>query len=239
MEMYDGTYFGAPLKRAIADGQVPLSRLDDMVLRILRSMFRVGVFDRPAAPERDAYAAGVATPGDAQLAREVAEQGTVLLKNNGAVLTLNGLGKTIAVIGQPAGPVGVSYSYGGGGSSHVLDAGFYPDVVSPLQGIAQRGLANGDKVVCAEGSVTADAVAAATAADVAIVFVREGDRAALRIRARALVHVVRLLRARREEARGRQRLRHVHADQHRLASRCRSGAGLRRRTAVERRAAEA
>jgi beta-glucosidase len=175
MEMYDGTYFGAPLKQAIADGQVPLSRLNDMVLRILRSMFRVGVFDRPAAPEPGAFAADVATPADATLAREVAEQGTVLLKNNGPILPLNGLGKKIAVIGQPAGPVGAPYSYGGGGSSHVPEAGFYPNVVSPLQGITQRGLANGDTVTYADGSVTADAVTAATAADVAIVFANDAE----------------------------------------------------------------
>jgi beta-glucosidase len=53
-----------------------------MVLRILRSMFRVGVLDHPAAAEPDAYAADVATPEEALLARQIAEQGTVLLKND-------------------------------------------------------------------------------------------------------------------------------------------------------------
>jgi beta-glucosidase len=175
MEMFDGTYFGAPLKQAVQDGTVPLSRLNDMVLRILRAMFRVGVFDRPPAPEPDGFAADVATPAHQQLARELSEQGTVLLKNNGPILPLTGLGKTIAVIGQPAGPDGAPMVYGGGGSSHIPEAGFYPYVVSPLQGITQRGLANGDKVVYADGSVTADAVAAAAAADVALVFVNDAE----------------------------------------------------------------
>ncbi len=175
MEMFDGTYFGVPLKQAVQDGTVPLSRLNDMVLRILRAMFRVGVFDRPPAPEPDAYAADVATPAHTALARELAEQGTVLLKNDGPILPLTGLGKTIAVIGQPAGPDGAPLVYGGGGSSHIPEAGFYPYVVSPLQGITQRGLANGDKVVYADGSVTADAVTAATAADVALVFVNDAE----------------------------------------------------------------
>ena len=175
MEMWDGTYFGAPLKQAVQDGQVPLSRLNDMVLRILRAMFRVGVFDRPPSPEPDAYAADVATPAHAALARELAEQGTVLLKNDGPVLPLTGLGKTIAVIGFGAGPDGAPAVYGGGGSSHIPEAGFYPNVVSPLQGITQRGLANGDRVVYADGSVTADAVAAASAADVALVFVNDAE----------------------------------------------------------------
>ena len=68
MEMWDGTYFGDPLKQAVESGQVPMSRLDDMVLRILRSMFRVGVFDNPPASEPDAYHADVATPDDALVA---------------------------------------------------------------------------------------------------------------------------------------------------------------------------
>ncbi len=175
MQMWDGSYFGDPLKQAVLNGQVPMTRLNDMVLRILRSMFRVGVFDNPPAPEPGAYTADVATSADNQLARQVAEQGAVLLKNSGAVLPLTGLGKTIAVIGQPAGPEGAPQVYGGGGSSHVPEAGFYPNVVSPLQGITQRGLANGDKVVYANGSVTADAVAAASAADVAVVFVNDSE----------------------------------------------------------------
>ena len=174
MEMFQGTYFGQPLKDAVASGQVPLSRLNDMVLRILRSMFRVGVFDNPPAPEPDAYHADVATPDDALLARQISEQGTVLLKNQGGVLPLSGTGKTIAVIGQPGGD-GAAFAYGGAGSSHVPEAGNYPYVVSPLQGIQQRALASNDKVLYADGSVTADAVAAATAADVAIVFANDSE----------------------------------------------------------------
>jgi beta-glucosidase len=175
MEMWTGDHFGDPLKQAVQSGQVPMSRLDDMVLRILRSMFRVGVFDNPPAAEPDAYAADVATPNEAQLAREISEQGTVLLKNAPTVLPLTGTGKTIALIGQPAGPDGAPLVYGGGGSSHIPEAGFYPNVVSPLQGIQQRALADGDKVVYADGTVIADAVTAASAAGVAIVFANDAE----------------------------------------------------------------
>jgi beta-glucosidase len=45
-----------------------------------------------------------------------------------------------------------------------------PGVVSPLQGITQRGLADGDLVTYADGTVMADAVAAAATADTAVVF---------------------------------------------------------------------
>ncbi len=174
MEMYQSTYFGSALKTAVQDGQVPEARLDDMVLRILRTMFRIGVFDDPPAAEPNAYAADVERPEDITLARQVAEDGTVLLKNSGAVLPLTGQGKKIAVVGQPAGPAVQNY-YNGAGSSHIPEAGGKQDVVSPVQGITQRALGNGDTVVYADGSSTVDAVAAATVSDVAVVFVGQED----------------------------------------------------------------
>jgi beta-glucosidase len=175
MEMWDGTYFGEPLKEAVQNGDVPMSRLDDMVFRIVRSMFDVGVFDDPPPAEPGAYAADVSTPDDVLLERRVAEDGSVLLKNQGAILPLTGTGKTIAVIGTAAGQAGANLVYGGGGSSHVPLVGAVPGVVSPLQGIQQTALANGDKVVYADGSATADAVAAASAADVAVVFANDAE----------------------------------------------------------------
>ena len=46
----DGGYFGEPLKQAVLGGQVPQARLDDMVHRIVRSMFANGVIDEPPVP---------------------------------------------------------------------------------------------------------------------------------------------------------------------------------------------
>ena len=45
--------FGAPLRDAYADGRLTKERLSDMVRRILRSMFAVGVDDAEAAPTPD------------------------------------------------------------------------------------------------------------------------------------------------------------------------------------------
>ena len=45
-EQPDNANFGG-LGQAIASGRVPQSRLDDMVHRILRAMFEVGLFDYP------------------------------------------------------------------------------------------------------------------------------------------------------------------------------------------------
>ena len=169
-----GTYFAGALKTAVQRKQVPVSRVEDMVVRILRSMFRVGLFDHPAPTEPQGFAALVSTPDDVAAARRVAEEGMVLLKNDG-VLPVRGTNRRIAVIGLPGGPVGANLYYQGGGSSHVPLAGFVPGVVSPWQGILQRGLADGDLVTYADGTAVVDAVAAAATADVAIVFAGTSD----------------------------------------------------------------
>ena len=175
MEMWDDTYFGEPLKEAVQSGEVPMARLDDMVFRIVRSMFAVGVFDDPPPAEPAAYLADVSTPEHVLLARRTAEEGSVLLKNEEATLPLGGTGKTIAVIGTAAGPAGAAAVYGGAGSSHVPLVGTVAGVVSPLQGIQQTALGYGDRVVYADGSAISDAVAAASAADVAVVFANDAE----------------------------------------------------------------
>jgi beta-glucosidase len=175
MNSAPGTYFTAPLKAAVQSGQVPTARLNDMVLRIVRSMFRLGLFDHPAAAEPAAAAADVERPQDVTLARTISEDGTVLLKNDSQILPLTGHGLKIAVIGPGAGTQGADEFYNGGGSGHVPEFGTKPGVVSPLQGIEQRSLAAGDTVLYADGSSQLDATAAAAAADVAVVFVGADD----------------------------------------------------------------
>ena len=175
MDVKPGQYFTAPLKTAVEDGQVRMSRLDDMVTRIVRTMFAIGIFDHPAAAEPAAAAANVQRPQDIALARSLSEEGTVLLKNQGQVLPLTGNGKRIAVIGPGAGPTGAEQFYNGAGSGHIPEFGVKPDVVTPLQGITQRALADGDVVTYADGSSPAAASLVAKTADVAIVFAGSED----------------------------------------------------------------
>jgi beta-glucosidase len=189
-----GFYFGAKLKAAVAAGQVSASRLDDMVLRIVLPMFEVGLFDHPIPAQPGAYASNVDTPEAVKLALDVAEQGTVLLKNSGNVLPLAGGGKRIAVIGYSAGPAGAEATYNGGGSSHIPEFTNKP-VTNPLQSMQQVALANGDVVVYADGSSMADAIAAAGAADVAVVFAYDqesegSDRSGLTLQGSACAFVV-------------------------------------------------
>ena len=182
MEMGSHTYFGSTLGTAIANGQVPQSRLDDMVYRILFEMFKVGLFDNPPAAYPAAYAASVDTPGGPgqTVATNVEEQGAVLLKNDGGVLPLQSSPTspaTVAVIGEPGGVQGAVEAYNGGGSGHIPEAGDKPDVVSVFQGLQTYAAtaANGAVITYADGSAPgyADAVAAATAANVAVVVVND------------------------------------------------------------------
>ncbi|MEI9994315.1 MAG: glycoside hydrolase family 3 C-terminal domain-containing protein [Rhizomicrobium sp.] len=116
-------FFGAPLGKALADGQIPQARLDDMARRIVRSLFAAGLVDHPLTVKpTDLKAHAVTVQDDA-------EQGIVLLKNDG-VLPLPGRAKRIAVIGGYADRGVLS----GGGSSQVVPVGNTPDSEVPLSG---------------------------------------------------------------------------------------------------------
>ena len=137
-------YYGAPLKQAVQAGQVPMATLNGMVSSILTEMFRFGLFDHPPT---GSLTATVTTPAHAQVGREAAETGTVLLKNAGGVLPLQpGRDKSIAVIGSDGGKYAMT---SGGGSAGVIA----PYVVTPEQGISQRGAASGVTVSYAQGDV--------------------------------------------------------------------------------------
>ncbi|EIL94629.1 beta-glucosidase [Rhodanobacter sp. 115] len=77
-------YFGKPLRAAVASGEVPQSRIDDMAHRILRSLFASGVIDHPAEQAPIDFAA------DRKVAQHVEEAGAVLLRNQDALLPLVG-----------------------------------------------------------------------------------------------------------------------------------------------------
>lgn len=102
-------WFDAPLKAKLADGSLPRARLSDMVKRILRSMKANGLVDAGPAPAVD-------MKKHAEIAREIARQGIVLLKNDAGALPLAASVGSVAVIGRNA-HVGV---LSGGGSSQGL-----------------------------------------------------------------------------------------------------------------------
>ncbi|MFT4114233.1 beta-glucosidase family protein [Silvibacterium sp.] len=171
-------YFGEALKKAVEDKQVPLSRLDDMDHRILRSMFAAGVVDYPVMPR------SVVDPFQGRDdAQHIAEESIVLLKNKGGILPLDPARvHSIAIIGSHADKGILS----GGGSAQVDAPGgnvtdphtgganwgetvWFPS--SPLRYIREHD--TGAKVEYNSGDDTAAAAALAKSSDVAIVFVNQ------------------------------------------------------------------
>jgi beta-glucosidase len=178
MEMPGDDYLGAPLKKAVESGEVPLARLDDMVHRILRSMFAVGVIDNPPMPRR------VVDPfRGREDAQQIAEQSTVLLKNADGFLPLSAARiKSIAVIGSHA-DVGV---LSGSGSAQVDAPG--GNAIDPVPGVSPwdkpiyfpsaplkyiREKVPGAKVANNHGKDAAAAAALAKSSDVVILFLNQ------------------------------------------------------------------
>ena len=95
-----GGAFGKNLKKALDEGLITMVDLDRAVSNVLAMKFRLGLFDNPyVQPKRAREVCRSAE--HKQLAQKVAEEGTVLLKNDG-ILPLSRTMKRIAVIGPNA-----------------------------------------------------------------------------------------------------------------------------------------
>jgi len=182
-EINGKSFFGQPLSDAVLRNDVPMARLNDMVHRILRSMFAAGVIDDP--PVRT-----VVDPFRGRdEAQHIAEESIVLLRNQDSILPLAPTIRSIAIIGGHA-DIGV---LSGGGSAQVDSPGgnaldqkpggalwghpmYFPSV--PLKEIAAH--ASAAHIAFNDGTDSAAAASFAKSADVAIVFVtqymrEEGD----------------------------------------------------------------
>lgn len=84
----------------VEKGEIPMSRIDDAVTRILRVKLRAGLFDGKK-PSQNIYAGKQEALQDRALARQAVRESLVLLKNNGGVLPL-ARGKKILVVGKSA-----------------------------------------------------------------------------------------------------------------------------------------
>ncbi|WP_294310971.1 beta-glucosidase [uncultured Sphingomonas sp.] len=117
-ELDKAIYFAEPLAEAVAKGEVPEARLNDMVARYLTGLIETGAYDAPmpAQAVTPDYAA------HAGVAQRAAEAGIVLLKNDGNLLPIARTARRIVVIGGNA-DVGV---LSGGGSSQVRSVGGAP-----------------------------------------------------------------------------------------------------------------
>jgi beta-glucosidase len=171
-------WFAEPLKALQAEGKLPASRVKEMATRIVTSMDRIGLLDKPPVIRPINYEA------NGKVALDIAYKGIVLLKNDGNILPLAKTAKSIAVIGGFAN-MGVP---GGGGSAQVIPS-TGKLIKIPMSGTGMTSEAM-DPVLLPDapynalmekfedsdmrfeaGFNTGEAVLAAKAAEVAIVFV--------------------------------------------------------------------
>jgi beta-glucosidase len=142
-EMPSADFYGSALESAVEDGQVSMATLNQMVSRILTEMFRFNEFNNPPTGSTSTT---VTTPAHQAVSQDVAEAGTVLLKNSGGTLPVAVSGGSIAVIGPAA---SAQPDYTGGGSAYVTST----FSVTPLQGI-EAAAGSGTSVSYTQGLPT-------------------------------------------------------------------------------------
>ncbi len=131
---YDNYYLALPFLDELKKGSIPESVVNDKASRVLRMIFRTTMNSkRPYG--------SLATSEHAQVARKIAEDGIVLLKNDGSILPLDAsILNKIAVIGENA----TRKMSEGGGSSELK-----PRVeISPLKALQSK---YGSKITYARG----------------------------------------------------------------------------------------
>ena len=154
-------FYGSALASAVSSGSVSTATLNSLVSSVLTEMFAFGLFDKPTSGSPAQTATSAANQSNAT---QLAEEGTVLLKNSGSILPLNSATtSSIAVIGADA---STSPQTAGGGSASVSSSG----TVTPLQGITARA-GSGIKVSFNDGSSPSSAAAIAASSSAAVVFV--------------------------------------------------------------------
>jgi beta-glucosidase len=169
----DKPYLGSLLKQAVAAGEVPQARLDDMARRVLRSMFAQGLVDNPVPDS-----APIDYAADEAVSQADAEQGIVLLKNEGNLLPLTNARRIVVIGGHADKGVlagsGSSLVYPRGGNAVPgLEPTSWPGPVMyfPSSPVAElKRLAPNAKVTFVDGTNAGAAAAAARGADAAIVF---------------------------------------------------------------------
>jgi beta-glucosidase len=161
-------YTPANIEAALDAGQVSMKQIDEAVFRVARAYLKAGLFDHPlpATPSTT-----TSTAANKAVAQAVAEQGSVLLKNEGSVLPLTNRPKTIAVIGQTASNTPTNGVSAGTICAEGRDnSAACPNPVAPLDAITARAAKAGQTVTYSNGADPAAAAAVAQSADVAVVF---------------------------------------------------------------------
>ncbi|MBR6142589.1 MAG: glycoside hydrolase family 3 C-terminal domain-containing protein [Bacteroidaceae bacterium] len=117
---YDMYYLSKQYQKAIVEGKYTTKELDEKVRRVLRTFFRTTM-------NKQKPYGFLCSEEHYQTARLVAQQGIVLLQNEGNVLPIQPAGKKILVVGENA----IKMMTVGGGSSSLKAQ----HEISPLQGL--------------------------------------------------------------------------------------------------------
>lgn len=149
----------ASLVAQVKDGTIPMARLDEAVLRVLRMKQALGILDgevKPSARMLGGKWDKLGSPEHRAIAREAVAKSQVLLKNAG-VLPLKA-GARIEVAGRAADNVpqqagGWSVTWQGGGD---LTAADFPGATSIYAGIADAARAGGGEARLAPEGESAD-----------------------------------------------------------------------------------
>jgi beta-glucosidase len=130
MDMADGVY-DKHLAQLVQSHKLPMSTLDEAVRRVLRIKFRAGLFDRPIFTDVERARRDIFTPENREVARHMAEESLVLLKNENSLLPLPKSGKKIAVIGPLADDKANQLG-------SWIGRGRAEDAVTPLEGVTAK-----------------------------------------------------------------------------------------------------
>ncbi len=157
IEPWPGVVYGpASVNAALVSGPATMADVNRHVFRYLRTLFAYGAMDRPAFKPNEG---AINRARDAARSGRVAEEGMVLLKNDGLLPLKRKKLHSVAVIG----PAADAY-FTGGGSSEIKPF----STTTPFEGIAKEA-GHGVKVRTDDGSDPASAAQLAANADVAIV----------------------------------------------------------------------
>ncbi len=164
------------LKQLVNDGEIPMSRIDDAVSRILRVKFEMGLFEHPYTNR--ALTESIGSAEHRAVARRVVRESMVMLKKENGILPLNKTTGKILVAGSKADNIG--HQCGGWTISWQGSGGDITTGTTVLEGI--QNAVNGATVVnSADGSGVTDA-------DMAVVVIGEtpyaegiGDRTDLHL----------------------------------------------------------
>ena len=136
-EMPNAAHFGTPLQDAVNAGQVSMTRLDDMVHRIMRPTVWAGLLGKIGLTAVTQYTADLKSAAHQQLALDIARKSIVVVKNEkfgtetAPVLPLNkNTIPSVALIG----PYAATYRLNGSGSG--VNCPYY--AITYLQGMINK-----------------------------------------------------------------------------------------------------